>query len=213
MINLVCFLEESSAREMLKGVLTRLLPNDVECTYIVFDGKQDLEKQLVRKLQNWLKPDSVFLVMRDQDAADCSSVKEQLSSLCREAGRPETLVRIACRELESFYFGDLSAVEAGLGIKSIVNQQQKAKYRIPDDIVNPSRELVKLTNGVYQKVSGSRSIGPLLSLEKNSSLSFNTLITGIRNLFSVQSGVIGLESEIINRSQSCNRRSKYEPFS
>jgi len=185
MLNLVCFLEESSAREMLKGVLSRLLPIDVECKYIVFDGKQDLEKQLARKLKNWLKTDSVFLVMRDQDAADCISVKEHLSDLCRKAGRPETLVRIACHELESFYFGDLSAVEAGLGIKSIVNQQQKAKYRIPDDIVNPSKELVKLTNGVYQKISGLRSIGPLLSLENNSSRSFNALISGLRNLFSI----------------------------
>ena len=38
MKNLVCFLEEPSAREMLKGVLSRLLPNDIEYTYIIFDG-------------------------------------------------------------------------------------------------------------------------------------------------------------------------------
>ena len=43
MKNLVCFLEEQSTREMLKGVLPRLLPQGVDCTYIVFDGKQDME--------------------------------------------------------------------------------------------------------------------------------------------------------------------------
>jgi hypothetical protein len=183
MKNLVCFLEEPSAREMLKGVLPRLLPDGVECTFIVFDGKQDLEKQLVRKLKNWLKPNSAFLVMRDQDAADCKVVKRRLLNLCREAGK-KAMVRIACRELESFYFGDLSAVEAGLGIRNIENHQHKSKYRIPDEIVTPCDELEKLTNGVYQKVAGSRSIGQLLSLENNSSHSFNTLISGISNLLS-----------------------------
>ena len=44
MKNLVCFLEEPSAKEMLEGVLPRLLPADVKFTYIVFEGKQDLKK-------------------------------------------------------------------------------------------------------------------------------------------------------------------------
>ena len=182
MKNLVCFLEEPSAKEMLKGVLPRLLSEYIQCYYIVFEGKQDLENQLVRKLRGWNKPNSVFLVIRDQDSADCIAVKNRLLDLCREAGKPETLVRIACRELESFYFGDLSAVEIGLGLKNIANQQQRAKYRIPDSIVNPSYELEKLTNGVYQKVAGSRSIGPLLSLENNASHSFKVLLSGIRGL-------------------------------
>jgi len=183
MKNLVCFLEEPSAKEMLKGVLPRLLPADIECTYIVFEGKQDLEKQLVRKLRNWLKPDSTFLVMRDQDAADCEAVKERLSELCREAGKPEALVRIACHELESFYFGDLNAVEQGLAITNIARNQKKAKYRVPDNIINPCDELEKLTSGAYQHVSGSRSIAPHLSLDHNTSHSFNVLLSGINKLF------------------------------
>ena len=137
MKNLVCFLEEPSAREMLKGVLPRLLPKSIQCFYIVFEGKQDLEKRLALRLRGWQKTDSAFLVIRDQDSDDCIAVKNRLLSLCHEAGKPETLVRIACHELESFYFGDLSAVEVGLGIKNITDKQQKAKYRIPDSIVNP----------------------------------------------------------------------------
>jgi len=185
MKNLVCFLEEPSMREMLKGVLPRMLREDIQCHYVVFEGKQDLEKQLMRKLRGWNKPSSAFLIVRDQDSADCEIVKKHLLNLCREAGKPEALVRIACRELESFYFGDLSAVENGLGLKNIASKQQKVKYRVPDDIVNPSHELEKLTNGVYQKVAGSRSIGPLLSLENNTSHSFNVLLSGICNLLSL----------------------------
>jgi len=183
---LVCFLEEPSAREMLKGILPRLLPEHVKCQYFVFSGKQDLEKRLVLKLRGWKAPESAYFIMLDQDSTDCRDLKSRLLKLCRKAGK-EAVVRIACRELESFYFGDLSAVEGGLDISNIVNQQQKAKYRVPDDIVNPSSELEKLTNGIYQKVAGSRSIGPLLSLDNNSSQSFNALIAGIRSLLTIYS--------------------------
>jgi len=188
MKNLVCFLEEASACEMLRGLLPRLLPDDVQCHYIVFEGKQDLEKQIVKRLRGWLTPDSAFLVMRDQDAADCRAVKNRLAALCAEAGRPEALVRIACHELESFYFGDLPAVERGLGIGNLTPKQRKKKHRFPDEIVMPSQQLEKLTNGVYQKVGGSRSIGRELSLEGNTSHSFNVLLSGIRTLLQTGDG-------------------------
>lgn len=185
MKNLVCFLEEPSAKEMLKGVLPRFLPDDIEYTYVVFEGKQDLEKQLVRKLKGWLKPDSVFLVMRDQDSADCMVVKERLSNLCKEAGKQEALVRIACHELESFYFGDLNAVAKGLKLPGIVKYYKKDKYRNPDAIINPSDELEKLTDGIYQHILGSRSIAPYLALDNNSSRSFNVLLSGIKKLLAL----------------------------
>jgi len=185
MKNLVCFLEEPSAKEMLQGILPRLLPgygSTWRCIPIVFEGKQDLEGQIVRKLRGWRMPDSVFLIMRDKDAADCKAVKEKLCALCCEAHKPEALVRVACHELESFYFGDLSAVERGLNIRGIESQRNRAKYRVPDDIVNPRDELERLTQGVYQEIAGSRSIAPLLSLESNTSHSFNVLLSGIRRI-------------------------------
>lgn len=182
MINLVCLLEEPSAKEMLAGLFPRLLPDGVTPFIIPFEGKQDLEKQMVKKIRNWRSPDSVFLVMRDQDAGDCEVIKSGLMELCQQAGKPNTVVRIACRELESFYFGDLAAVEVGLNIQGLTQHTRKAKYRNPDDIVNPADELMKLTGGVYQKVSGSRAIGPHLNLEDNTSHSFRVLIAGIRRL-------------------------------
>ena len=188
MRNLVCFLEEASAREMLKGVLPRLLPDDIQCHYIVFEGKQDLERQLVRKLRDWQKPDSAFLVMRDQDAAECRDVKNRLVTLCARANRPKALVRIACRELESFYFGDLAAVERGLEMRNLVGNQGRRRYRVPDAIVAPSRQLEQLTGGAYQKIGGSRRIGLELALEGNTSRSFNALLSGIRALFQREDG-------------------------
>ena len=39
---LVCCLEEPSAREMLAGVLARILPTGWNVQYIVFEGKRDI---------------------------------------------------------------------------------------------------------------------------------------------------------------------------
>ncbi len=57
----VFFLEEPSAKEMLVGLLPRLLPPLAKVQYLVFSGKQDLEKNLVRKIRGWQMPESVFV--------------------------------------------------------------------------------------------------------------------------------------------------------
>ncbi len=182
MMTLVFFLEEPSAEEMLKGVLPMILPDDVFPKYIIFQGKQDMEKHLVKRLRGWCTPNTQFVVMRDQDAADCHDVKARLVHLCEQAGKPDTLVRVACRELESFFLGDLAAIEAGLQIRGVARRQLSSKFRNPDQLGNPVQEINRLTNYKYQKKSGSRSIGPHLQLEGNRSRSFSNLITGIKKL-------------------------------
>ena len=44
MKTLVFCLEEPSAKEMLKGVLPRILPDDVTARFIIFKGKQESKK-------------------------------------------------------------------------------------------------------------------------------------------------------------------------
>ena len=108
---LVFFLEEKSAEIMLEGILPQILPEGVEHKCVVFEGKQDLEKRLPKRLRGWQHiEETKFIVLHDQDSADCRLIKQRLIEICREAGRPETLVRIACRELESFYLGDLAGI-------------------------------------------------------------------------------------------------------
>lgn len=181
MTSLVFFLEELSAKEMLKGVLPRLLP-DIQAYFVVFEGKQDLEKQLVRKMRLW-QGDAHFVVMRDQDSGDCRKIKSGLVALCQEAGKSQALVRIACKELESFYLGDLKAVEQGLGLKGLAKSQSSTKFRNPDALTNASQELKNITKGQYQKVSGSRAIAPFLLLDDaHCSTSFKALINGLSNI-------------------------------
>ena len=182
MKTIVFFLEEPSAKEMLEGLLPRILPAEVNTRFLVFKGKQDLEKNLVGKLRGWQLPKSVFVVMRDQDAGDCDVIKRNLVDLCRLAGKGDALVRVACRELESFYLGDLDAVEKALEITGVSKMQENSKFRNPDRLSNPSTELEKLTKGIYQKVSGSRAIGQYLAPGNNRSHSFNVLLGGIRKM-------------------------------
>ena len=184
MRTIVFFLEEPSAREMLLGLLPRVLPADLVPCFVVFEGKQDLEKQLERKLRGWQVPNSMFVVLRDQDAGDCQTIKSRLADKCRSAGQPQSLIRIACRELESWYLGDLAAVERALGIKNLARSQSRRRFTEPDKVVHPSGELGQLTKQAYQKVAGSRAIGPELSLTGNRSHSFLVFLDGIRKLIS-----------------------------
>ncbi len=149
--------------------------------FIPFQGKQDLEKQLVRRIRGYQNPEARFLVLRDQDSnPDCTAVKARLTALCHEAGRSDTVVRIACRELETFYLADLAAVEKGLDLKGLAKHQGSRKFRSPDHLGSPAKELTTLTKGYYQKIGGSRAIGPCLDPSNTRSDSFRNLVAGIR---------------------------------
>jgi Domain of unknown function (DUF4276) len=184
MKELVFLLEEESAKSMLLGLLPRVLDPQVQPRLMVFEGKQDLEKQMVKRLRGYVNPHARFIVLRDQDSTpDCRVVKAKLLGLCAQAGRQAvSLVRIACHELESFYLADLRAVESALGLTGLARHQNSARFRTADHVESPSRELAKLTHGAYQKVSGSRLLGPRLDVANDRSASFKNLIAGVRRL-------------------------------
>ena len=181
MSEIVFFLEEPSAEALLQTMLPRVLRSETSFRCVVFEGKQDLEKQLVRRLRGYRTPQARLVVLRDQDSADCKTVKHGLRQKCLEAGRPEAIVRIACRELESWYLADLAAVEKALDQKGLSRLQNKRRYQEPDKLQSPSRVLSRLAPS-YQKIGGSRAIGPHLALDNPRSRSFVHFITAIRSL-------------------------------
>ncbi|MBF0290452.1 MAG: DUF4276 family protein [SAR324 cluster bacterium] len=181
MTNLVFFLEEPSIREMLKAVLIKILPEDITVIYVVFEGKQDLEKQLPLKLKAWECPNSLFVVIRDQDSGNCLNIKNNLIRIVNSSGKSGVLVRVACHELESFYLGDLAAVSQSIGPRNIVSKQNSRKFRNPDRLANPKQELKKIAPN-YEPMTGSRAIGPHLDINNNRSTSFNKLFDGVRKL-------------------------------
>lgn len=186
MKQVVFLLEEPSAKAMLEVVADKIFGSDIAIKFIVFEGKQDLEKRIELKLRGWKIPDTYFIVMRDQDSGDCLKIKQNLQEKVDASGKGDsTLIRIACRELESFYLGDLSAVEKAFGIIGLAKKQKKSKYKNPDNLTNASEELKKLTNQRYHKLSGSRSIAQYLDLDNNFSHSFNVLVEGMKKVMSL----------------------------
>ena len=179
--NLVFLLEEPSAKAMLEGILPRIISPDIVVTYLLFHGKQDLERNVEQKIRLWQKPHSAFVIMRDQDSAICTDVKQHLLEKCAHLDNANILVRIACHELESFYLGDLEAI--GNAYQTQVPSQQNRKYREPDNLANAAEELSKITKKQYQKIDGSRRIAPFLKMDgTNRSHSFNVLCAGIRQI-------------------------------
>jgi hypothetical protein len=174
-------LEEPSAEAMLQGLLPRILPTTITPRFVVFEGKQDLEKQLLRKIRGYRVPGACFVVMRDKDIGDCHIIKRKLSEICIEAGKGNTVIRIACHEIESWYLADLAAVEIGLDQQNLVQLQNKPMYSNPDDYPTPSKTLLKIVPS-YQKVTGSRAIGPHLNPYNSRSNSFKVFIEGIRKV-------------------------------
>ena len=181
MTKLVFLVEEPSMADMLDGLLPRLFPA-LRFQCVPHDGKQDLEKSIPRKLRAWREPGVRFVVVRDQDGADCRQVKARLVGLCRQAGRTDVLVRVVCRALEAWYVGDLEALmqafpEARPHARRELN---RARYRNPDTVVQPSEAIAKQIPE-FQKGLGARRMANHLSRE-NRSRSFQVFLAGVERL-------------------------------
>ena len=181
MKQLVFLLEEESMKALLDVLLPQILPGGINFICIPHEGKQDLEKSIPRKLRAWQTPDTTFVIVRDKDNADCIEIKKHLVDLCAQAGHSDSLVRIACHELESWFLVDLAAVEKAFNIKKLAEQQRNRKYKEPDKLSNASEELEKLVKG-YRKVSGAKKIAAYMTIDQNYSHSFNCFISGVSGL-------------------------------
>ena len=188
MSKVVFLLEEESMEHLLRGLLPRIVPNGIEGVnwqLIPHSGKSDLEASIPRKLRAWREPEARFFVIRDQDSADCARVKKKLRTLTREGGHPESVIRIACRELEAWYFGDLAALAQAYGRPEIAELGRKSSFRIPDEVSNPSDELEKRIAD-FGKTDAARRMGARLSLnESNTSRSYQHVLMSVRGLFGV----------------------------
>ncbi len=173
-------LEEKSMGVFLESFLPRIIPSlDFVC--LGHEGKRDLEKSIPRKLKAW--PGVDFVVLRDNDNAHCRSIKARLRSLCARGGRPETLVRLACQELEAWYLGALEAIEAAYSKKDLASLARKAKFRDPDALANPSRIMSELVPE-FRKIDGARRMGSAIPAARNgsSSRSFQVFVAGVARL-------------------------------
>lgn len=177
----VFLVEELSMVDLLDQLLPRLFP-DLPFRCVPHEGKSDLERSLVRKLRSWRTPGVRFVVIRDQNGGDCHAVKAALIDLCQRGERPDSLVRVACRELEAWYVGDVDALATTFpsAAKRIRTRMAKRRFRSPDNVVQPAKALAELIPG-FQKRSAARKMGALLS-RRNNSRSYQVFLEGIDRL-------------------------------
>jgi uncharacterized protein YktA (UPF0223 family) len=179
--DLVFLLEERSMKELLDHLLPRIIPNHITFICIPHEGKQDLEKSIPRKLKAW-GPKAKFIIVRDQDSGSCIKLKQDLLDLCKKGNREkeDVLIRIVCRELESWFLGDLLAVEKAFK-KPVAKKQNDKKYKNPDRLNSAKQELRRLIPD-YQPISGSKAIAQYLDLDNNSSKSFQVFLEGLSRI-------------------------------
>jgi hypothetical protein len=177
----IFLVEDQTMQELLDTLLPRLFPSwraGEHFLCIKHEGKSDLEKSIPRKLRAWAEPNARFVVLRDNDGADCILVKKKLRKLCADAGRADTLVRIACQEVEAWYLGDLPAMSKAFG-SNINTQPNKKRFNDPDRLSLPSAEVKGLIPS-FQKTAGARLMAHYLSEASNSSESFQQFVSGVR---------------------------------
>lgn len=162
---------------LLDELLPKLFPGLVfQC--VPHEGKSDLDKSFPRKLKAWQEPGARFVLMRDNDNADCIGLKAKLVSQCTQSGKPDTLIRLVCQELESWYIGDLAALARAFSDNKINSPANRKRYINPDGCQKPSAEVKRLVPN-FQKRSGARLMAAELSLDKNQSHSFNVFVSGV----------------------------------
>lgn len=195
---IVFLLEEPSMKILLDDLMPRIFPGlrvqeHFQC--IPHEGKTDLDRSIPRKLKAWREPNVRFVVVRDNDSANCITLKKRIKKLCQEAGRPDTLIRLVCQELEGWYVGDLHALEAAFPEYRINTPALRKKFSDPDSWQKPSVELRRLLPS-FQKLSGARSMALILRRDGNNSKSFCVFLDGIHEIVREMGYVYKAERDI-----------------
>lgn len=186
------FVEEPSAKIVLDVLIPKIIPEGVFYQVHSHQGKQDLEHAIKTTVPSISKiPGARILIVRDQDSGDCKKVKQHIKNIIRGKSHAPTLVRIVCRELETWFLGDLKAVSHAYPRVKPQHYVNKADFRNVDAIQNTNEFLLAIIPEYGDRISlpkleVAESIAPYLYLENNSSESFNQFISGIEKLLVMQ---------------------------
>lgn len=178
MISLHVFTEEPSIKVLLEALFPSMLGRTVNYRIYPHQGKQDLEKALRTTIPSISRiPGARIIVARDQDSADCKDLKMQIDKVLSANCKCPYKIRIVCNELESWYLGDLIAVEKAYSRFRSETYRSKAEFRDVDSIIRPSDYLLKLlpdynANKYLPKIEVAEKISKFLDIERNTSKSF-----------------------------------------
>lgn len=182
---LIFLVEELSMKVLLDGLLPRFFPGwqkGIHFMCVPHEGKSDLDKSVPRKLKEWKVPGDRFVIVRDNDNADCVALKARYVAVCGACGRPESLVRLVCQELESWNLGDLWAMAQAFSQPNLDTPGHRKRFADPDGWQKPSVEVDRLVVD-FGKVAGARAMAAHLRAgEHNRSSSFKAFTIGVRRV-------------------------------
>ena len=193
------FLEEPSAEEALRHILSKILSPHVSCIFHAFEGKDDMLEELPKHLKGhqWITDDWRIFVLIDEDRQNCHELKATLERAAYEAGfvtksnaAPnesfQVVNRLAIEELEAWFFGDVEAMHAAYP-RIPINLQSKAKYRNPDAIRGGTYEALEhllIQSNYYRervhKPTVAQNIARHMEPSRNRSKSFQVFVEGLK---------------------------------
>jgi hypothetical protein len=168
----VFLLEEPSMREFLGQWLPRLVPDwraGEHFLLIPHEGRSDLDRSIPIKLKAWREPGVRFVVVRDNDGADCLALKQRLRERCALGGR-DAVVRIVCQELEAWYMADRLALQEAFPEAAASLRRLEKRFPDPDLCLKPSVELERALPD-FQKHDAARRMGRRIVPERSRSSS------------------------------------------
>jgi hypothetical protein len=193
--------EESSAEVVLQNMVPRILDAGVTYSIHPHQGKPDLLKKLPDRLRGysrWIPDDWRIVVLLDADEVDCHNLKAKLEDIASDAGltsksavapgsRFQVLNRLAVKELEAWFFGDVAAIHTAFP-RIPLTLGSKARYRNPDAIPGKTREVLQkmLQKHGYSvgmsPIAVSRAISRYMDPRSNRSKSFQVFATGLQKM-------------------------------
>jgi hypothetical protein len=194
------FVEEESAEAALVELVPRILAGHVfDFDIFPFQGKDNLLRRLPDRLRAYThRPgdDWRVIVLLDRDDQDCGTLKEQLETIAREAslatrttspGKFRVINRIAIKELEAWFFGDVEALVAAYP-RVDPNLARQSAYRDPDAITGGTWErlekvLAHYHPGGLEKIRAAQEIAAHMQPGRNRSKSFQVFRDALLGLF------------------------------
>lgn len=178
---LIFLVEEPSMKALLDSLLPRLFPGwiagqDFLC--VPHEGKSDLDRSVPIKLRAWREPGVRFVIVRDNDNDDCLALKSRLTQVCKTCNRPDTLIRLVCQELKSWYIGDPAALARAFNDQKLNTQTLRQRFAEPDTWQKPASELRRLIPS-FQKIGSARLMAKHLDAANNRSPSFQVFVNGV----------------------------------
>jgi hypothetical protein len=188
-MKLYIFTEETSAEKCFEAILPKIILDSQSFKILAHGGRENLKKALKTTLPKISESNGVrILITIDQDKHDCKNLKKELQEIIQKNCRCSYKIRIVCKELESWFLGDLEAISKAYPRFRADKYRNKSDMRNVDAINSPSKKLLKIITQLegrkfLSKNELSEKISNHLDLTKNTSNSFNQTVQAIKFLF------------------------------